>query len=181
VQIKPAEADRFLSRPDPAIRIVLIYGADEGLVAERTATFVKAVTGASDDPFSHIRLEPSALSEDPGRLADEAHAIPMFGGRRAISIRMSGNWQIMPALEAIVAAPPADAWVVIAAGDLRKTSPIRRLAASTRLAPGSTAWMRRPRSTSISVSLPVPAPISRIRDSASRPPAAIAASTSSGG
>jgi len=134
VQIKPAEADRFLSRPDPAIRIVLIYGADEGLVAERSATFVKAVTGASDDPFSHIRLEPSALSEDPGRLADEAHAIPMFGGRRAISIRLSGNWQIMPALEAIIAAPPADAWVVIAAGDLRKTSPIRRLAETSKAA-----------------------------------------------
>jgi DNA polymerase-3 subunit delta len=128
VQIKPADADRFLARPDPGIRVVLIYGGDEGLVAERTAAFVKAVTGASDDPFSHVRLEPSALAEDPGLLADEAHAVPMFGGRRAISIRLSGNWQILPALEPILAAPPADAWIVIAAGDLRKTSPIRRLA-----------------------------------------------------
>ena len=35
VQIKSAEIDRILTRPDPAVRLVLIYGVDEGLVAER--------------------------------------------------------------------------------------------------------------------------------------------------
>lgn len=126
-QIKPADIDRILARPDPAVRLVLIYGVDEGLVAERTATFIKAVTGATDDPFSIVRLEQSAIADDPGRLADEADAVPLFGGRRAIAIRLAGNASIIPALEALLAVPPVDSWVVISGGDLRKTSPVRRL------------------------------------------------------
>jgi DNA polymerase III subunit delta len=127
VQIKSAEIDRILTRPDPAVRLVLIYGVDEGLVAERTAAFVRAVTGATDDPFSLIRLEQSTIADDPGRLADEAHAVPLFGGRRAIAIRLAGAASILPALEALLAAPPVDSWVVLSGGDLRKTSPVRRL------------------------------------------------------
>src|ERR1700737_1232869 len=132
VQIKAADVERFLARPDPAIRLVLIYGVDEGLVAERTATFVKAVTGATDDPFSVVRLEQSTGADGPGRLADEADAVPLFGGRRAIAIRLAGNASILPALEALLAAPPVDSWVLLSGGDLRKTSPVRRFCESER-------------------------------------------------
>ena len=91
VQIKPADADRFLATPDPAIRVVLIYGNDEGLVAERAERFATAVVGKADDPFAHVRLESAAIADDPGRLADEANAVPLFGGQRAITVRLSGN------------------------------------------------------------------------------------------
>jgi DNA polymerase III subunit delta len=127
VQIRSADIDRFLARPDPAIRLLLIYGVDEGLVAERTASFIKAVTGAADDPFAVVRLEQGVIADDPARLADEAHAVPLFGGRRAIAIRLAGNASIIPALEALLAVPPVDSWVVVSGGDLRKTSPVRRL------------------------------------------------------
>jgi len=133
MQIKPADADGFLARPDPAVRVVLIYGSDDGLVAERMAAFVAAVIGTgADNPFAHVRLEAQALADDPRLLAEEAHSIPFFGGRKAISIRLAGNWSIVPAVELILAAPPVDAWVVIDGGDLRKTSPIRRLTETSR-------------------------------------------------
>ena len=35
VQLKSGDIDRFLARPDPGVRLALIYGEDEGLVAER--------------------------------------------------------------------------------------------------------------------------------------------------
>jgi DNA polymerase III subunit delta len=127
VQIKPADTDRFLARPDPSIRLVLIYGADEGLVTERAAAFATAVVGDANDPFALVRIDAATLADDPKRLADEAHAVPLFGGRRAILLRLSGNRSIQPAVEAILAAPPVDSWVVIAAGELRKTAPLRRL------------------------------------------------------
>jgi DNA polymerase-3 subunit delta len=130
--IKPADADAFLSTPDPAVRIVLVYGPDEGLVAERAARFVKAVTGASDDPFSHVRLDVPVLADDPQRLAEEAHAVPLFGGRRVISIRFGGNRSIVPALEPVLAAPPIDSWVLVTAGDLRKTAPLRKFCEGAR-------------------------------------------------
>lgn len=125
VALKPAEADRLLAKPDPGVRVVLVYGDDEGLVSERANRFAEAVTGKDGE---HLRLDIAALSDDPGRLADEANSIPMFGGRRAISLRVSGNRSIEGALEAILAAPPKDAWVIVIAGELRKSSPLRKLA-----------------------------------------------------
>jgi DNA polymerase-3 subunit delta len=127
VEVKPANADRFLAKPDPAIRTILLYGPDDGLVAERGAAFVKAVVGDTDDPFSHIRFEAADIADDPARLADEAHAVPLFGGRRAITIRVSGNRSIIPALEPILSTPPVDSWIVILAGELKKSSPLRKL------------------------------------------------------
>ncbi len=134
VQIKPADADRFLSRPDPAIRVVLIYGNDEGLVAERAERFVTAVVGKADDPFAHVRIESAAIADDPGRLADEANAVPLFGGQRAITVRLSGTRPIQAAVEAVLAAPPVDSWIVITAGDQRKGSALRRLCENSKAA-----------------------------------------------
>jgi DNA polymerase-3 subunit delta len=134
MQVKPADADRFLDRPDPAIRLVLVYGPDDGLVAERVARFVKAVTGKGEDPFSHVRLETDQIADDPARLSDEAHSISMFGGSRAISVRLAGNRSIIGSLEAILEKPPVDSWIVISAGDLKKTAPVRKLCESDKRA-----------------------------------------------
>jgi DNA polymerase-3 subunit delta len=132
VQVKAGEVDRFLRNPDPAIRVVLVYGPDDGLVSERSEAFARAVTGSSDDPFARLRFDAAAIAEDPARLADEAHAVPLFGGRRVITIRLSGNVRMEAAVEAILDNPPVDSWIVITAGDLRKTSPIRKLAEASR-------------------------------------------------
>jgi DNA polymerase-3 subunit delta len=125
VQIKTADADRFLAKPDPDLPVVLIYGNDEGRVSERAETLARAVAG--DDPLARVRLDIDAVADDPGLLADEANAVPMFGGTRAISLRVAGNRHIEGAIEALLANPPRDAVVVIAAGDLRKSSPLLKV------------------------------------------------------
>jgi DNA polymerase-3 subunit delta len=130
VQVRPADIDRFLATPDPAIRVVLFYGPDDGLVAERAASFTRIVLGKSDDPFGLVRLDASDIADDPGRLADEANSVPLFGGRRAILLRQSGNRSINPSVEAILGSPPTDSWVAIVAGELRKDAPLRRLCES---------------------------------------------------
>ena len=50
----------------------------------------------------------------------------MFGGRRAIWVRAGGR-NIVPAVEAVIAAPSPDCRVVIEAGELRKNAPLRSL------------------------------------------------------
>ena len=124
VEIK-TDIERFLARTD--IRLLLIHGNDTGLVAERAAAFAKAVLGDPPDPLGLIRLDASEVSSDPGRLADEAYAIPMFGGRRCIELRVSGNWSVIPAIQPLLASPPVDSALVVTAGDLRKTAPVRKL------------------------------------------------------
>ncbi|MCX5494800.1 DNA polymerase III subunit delta [Kaistia dalseonensis] len=132
VQIKPQDADRFLSRPNPDVRVVLIHGSDTGLVSERAAQFVKTVLGKGDDPFALVRLDSAEIAADPGRLADEANTIALFGGTRAIWVRLGGNRPIQAAVEAVLAAPPQDAWVVIEAGDLKKGTGLRKVCENAR-------------------------------------------------
>lgn len=126
VAIKPFEADAFVSRPDPARPIVLIYGPDSGLVHERAEALIKVSVDNPSDVFSLIKIDGDDLSGNPFRLVEEANTIPMFGGRRAIWVKATSR-NIVPAVEAVLAAPSPDCRVVIEAGDLRKTAPLRTL------------------------------------------------------
>ena len=125
-EIKPADVDRFLARPDPSIRLILIFGNDSGLVSERAAALAAALAGKDADPLGQVRLDQAELSADPQRLADEAYEVPLFGGTRCITVRTAGNVSIAP-FEPLLASPPQDAYVVVSAGELKKTSPLRKL------------------------------------------------------
>jgi DNA polymerase-3 subunit delta len=125
VKVDGRSVERVLSAPDPKVRVLLIYGEDEGLVSERADRFMHAVAG--DDPLARVRVEIETLSDDPGRLADEANAVPMFGGRRVIALRVAGNRRVEASIAAVLEAPPVDAWLVVTAGDLRRDSPLLKL------------------------------------------------------
>lgn len=124
--LKSAEIEKFVARPDPARPVVLIFGADAGLIRERAEKIIHASVDDPDDPFSLVRLEGDDLSGDAGRLVDEANTIPLFGGRRAVWVKAGGR-NIAPAVEALLASPPKDCRVVIEAGDLRRGAPLRNL------------------------------------------------------
>ena len=123
VAIKPAEADSFVARPDAAKPIVLVYGADAGLVRERAEKLVNASVNDPKDPFALARIEGDLLASEPGRLAEEAHTVPLFGGRRAVWVK-AGTRNFAAAVEMLAATPPKDCRVVIEAGDLRRTTPL---------------------------------------------------------
>lgn len=127
VAIKPSDADAFVARPDPGRPVVLVFGPDAGLVGERAQAIVRASVDDPDDPFSLVRLEGDDLSANPLRLVEEANTIPLFGGRRAVWVRNLGRFNPVPALQALLAAPASDCRVVIEAGDLRKSAPLRTL------------------------------------------------------
>jgi DNA polymerase III subunit delta len=127
------DVDAFVARPDPRRPIVLVYGPDQGLVRERVAALLQAAGGDSPDPFSTVAIEGDVLAGDPGRLADEARAIGLFGGKRLVHIR-AGSRNFADALSSLLADPPQDAFVVIEAGDLKKTAPLRKLTEASKAA-----------------------------------------------
>jgi DNA polymerase III subunit delta len=126
VALKSSEVEAFLARPNPARPIVLIYGPDAGLVRERAQATVNASVDDPQDPFALAHLSGDELASEPSRLAEEAHTIPLFGGRRAVWVK-AGSRNFAPAVEALLASPPTDCRVVIEAGDLRRTAPLRTL------------------------------------------------------
>lgn len=126
VAIKSYEADKFLARPSPHVFLYLIFGADAGLVAERSHKVIAHAVDDAKDPFQLLQIGGDDLNADPLRLADEANTIPLFGGRRAIWITAQGK-AFLSALEPVLAAPPRDCTIVIGAGALKKDAPLRKI------------------------------------------------------
>jgi len=126
VAIKTADVDAFVTRPDPARPLVLVFGQDAGLVSERVNALVKASVDDPNDPFSLVRIEGEELAGAPARLVEEAQTIPLFGGRRAVRVK-AGSRNIAPAVEALLALSAIECRVVIEAGDLRRNAPLRVL------------------------------------------------------
>jgi len=117
-------ADAFIKRLPRDMRFYLVHGNDEGLIHERTRGIVKSVLEGDSDPLRLTRFDGDALAREPGRLADEAYAISMFGGHRAIWIEAQAR-DLMAVLEPLLADPPRDSTVVIEAGSLKKGTALR--------------------------------------------------------
>jgi DNA polymerase III subunit delta len=126
VALKASEIEKYLARPDPARPIVLVFGPDAGLVRERAEALVRASIDDPKDPFQLARLDGDDLASEPTRLVEEANTIPLFGGRRAVWVK-AGSRNFAPAVEALVAGASPDCRVVIEAGDLKRTAPLRAL------------------------------------------------------
>ena len=131
--IKAFEVDKFVAKPDPGMPIVLVFGPDAGLVRERVDALVKASVDDPNDPFALARIEAEDLSANQARLVEEAHTVPLFGGRRAVLVKAGGR-NIAGAVESVIAAPSAECRVIIEAGDLRKTAPLRVLCEKAKVA-----------------------------------------------
>ena len=124
--VKSHEADRYVSSPPKGLTIALVYGPDAGLVQERAEKLLKSVVPDLTSAFNVSDLNEDTLLADPARLADEAAAISMMGGRRVVRVRGAGN-DLAELLESFLDDPKGDGLVVIEAGDLAKTGALRKL------------------------------------------------------
>ena len=106
--VNNSAADQFVKRPPGDIVFFLVHGSDEGLIRERVRKLVNAALGENFDPLRLVRLEGEAVARAPGTLADEAQAISMFGGSRAIWLTAQGR-DILPALGPLFARRRANA------------------------------------------------------------------------
>jgi DNA polymerase III subunit delta len=124
--VKSHEADRFVAKPPPKIAAALVYGPDQGLVRERAEALALSVVTDLNDAFRVSELDDAALSADPARLADEAAALSMMGGRRVVRVRGAGNG-LAKLFEQFLDDPKGDALTVVEAGDLAKSAALRKL------------------------------------------------------
>jgi DNA polymerase-3 subunit delta len=124
--VKSHEADRYVANPPKGLMVALVYGPDAGLVQERAEKLLKSVVPDLTDAFNAADLSEATLLADPARLADEVAAISMMGGRRVVRVRGAGN-DLAELFESFLDDPKGDALLVIEAGDLAKTSALRKL------------------------------------------------------
>lgn len=121
--MKAAKANlgRTLDQPDPAIRFYLFHGPDE---AGSRALAERLLKGLGAEK---LVLPGQGVKADPASLADEAGAISLFGGRRAIWVEPAGD-EIAEGVQALLDAPACESPVVAVGGSMRKTSALLKMA-----------------------------------------------------
>jgi DNA polymerase-3 subunit delta len=115
MKLAAARVTEFLRRPDPAVRAVLLYGPDAGLVRERADLLARLVCPDLQDPFRVAELGGAQLAADPARLADEVAAQSLIGGRRVVRVREAGDG-LAKLFAGTIDEAPGDGFVVAEAG-----------------------------------------------------------------
>ena len=124
MKLEARQLASFLADPGAA-RGALLYGEDEGLIRDRAEALVRAVVGATEDPFRLSVVSREAAVADPNLLAGEMAALSLSGGRRCVRLRGATN-----SLAAAVAAAldiEGDTFLVVEAGALKAGEKLRTL------------------------------------------------------
>ena len=118
VALKAHEADRFLASPPEGVRLFLVYGSDSGAITER-ARALEQLALKRGGGEAVLRIGSDELSDEPGRVADEANSASLFGGEPVIALRvLDGRHNVVGALQPLFDRPPDAAWLVVEAGEL---------------------------------------------------------------
>jgi len=144
MRLAAARVAAFLARPDPAIRAVLLYGPDTGLVRERADTLARTVCADLGDPFRVADLNGAGLAADPARLADEAAQLSLTGGRRVVRVRGAADG-LARLFAGFFDDMPGEALVVAEAGELAAGSALRRAFEGSPRAAAIGCWPDTPR------------------------------------
>ena len=88
---KQAQLDGYLKKNNPEIKAFLLYGSNEGLIAELTKKLALTVTTNLNDAFCVSNLSWIEVKSDTGLLSAEYNAISLMGDRKVIILRDADN------------------------------------------------------------------------------------------
>ncbi len=124
--IRSDQFETFFARPLRDVAKFLLHGGDADVASERARRLIPLLVDDAADPFQVVRLTADTLVKDPGRLADEASAISMFGGKRVIWLDAGGRdffALIAPVFESL----PDGTALIVEADSLKKGAALRLL------------------------------------------------------
>ncbi len=126
MKIRAGETEAFLRAPGTDCRAVLIYGPDAGMVQERADRLCRGIVPDPTDPFRVVDFGAQSLRDDPARLADEAAALSLTGGRRVVRVRDASD-TTTATVKSYLSGGLGEALVILTGGDLGPRSSLRRL------------------------------------------------------
>lgn len=121
MKISKGTIARTVDQPKGDVRFYLFYGPDQAQSRALGNRLCEAL-GAS-----RFLVSSAAIKADPAALADEASAMNLFGGVRVVWIEPATN-DIEAGVLALLEGPATESPVVAIAGDLPKSSSLRKLA-----------------------------------------------------
>jgi DNA polymerase-3 subunit delta len=121
VKASKASIGRSVDQPGKDVRFYLFHGPDEAQSRALGARLLEAL-GATK-----FLVPAGAVKSDPASLADEAGAMSLFGGPRAIWIEPASK-DIEEGVTALLDGPAPESPVIAIAGSLTKSSPLLKVA-----------------------------------------------------
>ena len=88
---KKTDIERYFKSPDKNLRCVLVFGSNEGMIADLSKKFVLSVVENIDDAFLVSTLQMDEVEKDVGLLFSEYNAASLMGGRRVVVIKDVNN------------------------------------------------------------------------------------------
>jgi len=124
---KQAQIDCFLKKPDNSLKCVVVYGTNDGLVAEYVRKFTQAIVPDINDAFQVSVLLWDNISNETGALAGEYGAQSLMGGRRVVVVREVDN-NITKPLKTMLETVKSDTLLILSSSALNKKSSLVLLA-----------------------------------------------------
>ena len=124
---KSAQIDKYIKKPDFAIKAFVIYGSNDGLVNEYVKKLIQTVSKDLYDPFSVVYFNCADVLADAGILFSEYTSQSLMGGRRVIIIKDADN-NLTKHLKTMLDGTPSDTLVIISSTTLNKKSSLVTLA-----------------------------------------------------
>lgn len=127
MKIAPRQIIQTLKQPPTDVLVWLCYGADQGKVMEYGKALCEKLRAGDNDDLNFINFSGKELKEDPALFFTEASAISMFGGNKVIRIYDAKDAYAIADLITDYLKKPQPIGIVIEAGNLEKTSSLRKL------------------------------------------------------
>lgn len=118
---KSAQIESFLKKPNPDIKGFLVYGGNEGLIAEYVRGLIATVSKDLYDPFCVAYLNGSDINADVGILSAEYNSQSLMGGRRVVVVKDADN-NLTKHLSNLFENQVSDTLLVIYSSSLNKKS-----------------------------------------------------------
>ncbi|NQY96830.1 MAG: DNA polymerase III subunit delta [Henriciella sp.] len=124
MKLQGNSAGRFAKKPDPACQFALIFGEDEGVLADAANTLIKA--WVKDNPATVLTLDEDEVKREPAKLFDALEAVSLLGEVTIIRIRTKGE-KLFALIKDVLALPPerVAAKLVLQNGSLNTRSKLR--------------------------------------------------------
>ena len=131
MKIANAQIDLYIQRiAQEKVAGCLVYGPESSVVSYRFDLIAKKISPDLSDPFLVSNLSKERLAEDKGILADEFFSFSMLGGRKLILVKdcdIAAAAALKILFEDREFVKKSDNFILIQAGDLDKTSALRRV------------------------------------------------------
>ena len=127
MKVTGRDARRYCADPPAGLIGALLYGEDDGLVAERRREFIGAILGSDSDNLQVTRLDASEARRDPAAIDAALTNRGFFAGRQIVVIE-GGTDGLARSLEtALERVTPDDGLLVVTATSLPARSTLRKL------------------------------------------------------